>query len=60
MERHRPADAITRELSLALNTDFDPLKIAPALPDEARVWLGQFTWRAPPRLEGTARIVLPA
>lgn len=53
-------DAITRELSLALNTDFDPLKIAPALPDEARVWLGQFTWRAPPRLEGTARIVLPA
>ncbi|MST94965.1 MAG: hypothetical protein EXS33_06810 [Pedosphaera sp.] len=53
-------DAITRELSLALNTDFDPLKIAPALPDEARVLLGQFTWRAPPRFEGTARIVLPA
>lgn len=53
-------DSITRELTLALNTDFDPLKIAPALPEEARVWLGQFTWRAPPRLEGTARIVLPA
>lgn len=53
-------DAVTRELSLALNTDFDPLRIAPALPEEARTWLGQFTWRTPPRLEGTARIVLPA
>lgn len=53
-------DSVTRELSLAMKSDFDPLKIAPALPDEARAWLQQFTWPAPPRLEGTARLVLPA
>ena len=50
----------TRRLDTRLRSDFDPHRVAPVLPEEARRWLGQFTWNSTPLAQGRVALTLPA
>ena len=50
----------SRQLHAQLTSTIDPHKIAPVLTDGARKWLQQFTWAAPPDVQGQVELTLPA
>ena len=50
----------TRALGLSLNSNVDPHRLAPVLPEGARSWLAPFVWDQPPELTAEASLVLPA
>jgi hypothetical protein len=53
-------NAATRELNVNMTSNFDPHKVEQVLTAGARRWLSQFTWNAPPQVEGAVSLVLPA
>src|SRR4029077_20575891 len=53
-------NAATRRLAARLRSDVDPHKVEPVLTPGARHSLSQFTWTAPPRVEGSISFILPA
>ena len=50
----------TRRLAARLNSDFDPHKLEPLLPEGARQWLEPYQWVSAPVISGQASVVLPA
>jgi hypothetical protein len=53
-------DVGTRALKLKLKSDFDPHKLSPLLPENARGWLDELSWDQKPTIVGEANCVLPA
>jgi hypothetical protein len=53
-------NATTREVSCEGTTSFDPLAIAPLLGTNTQRWLANYSWEAPPVVQGQGRLVLPA
>lgn len=60
LEAQATLNAATRALRFALQSDFDPQRLLPWLPEKARERLSKFSWAAPPRLSGRGAVVLPA
>jgi hypothetical protein len=52
-------NAISGRLQAEAASDFDPQQLSGILPREAVVWLGQFTWEAPPVVFGRLGMTLP-
>jgi hypothetical protein len=50
----------SRRLEFALASDFDAQGIAPLLTEKSRQWLAQFSWLAPPDVQGEGALILPA
>ncbi|MCX8089561.1 MAG: AsmA-like C-terminal region-containing protein [Verrucomicrobiae bacterium] len=53
-------DAVTRALQFELQSDFDPQRLLPWLPEKPRERLARFSWATPPRLSARGTLVLPA
>ena len=49
----------SRELQLALSSDFDPHRLAPVLLGAGQQWLEQFSWSKAPQLSVELAVVLP-
>jgi hypothetical protein len=49
----------TMVLTLGANGDFDYQKISPLLDPTVAVWLAQFSWEEPPKVQATMSLTLP-
>ena len=53
-------NAASGAVQFELQSDFDPQRLLPWLPEKARERLAKFSWATPPRLNGRGALVLPA
>ncbi|MCX6927348.1 MAG: hypothetical protein NT154_29710, partial [Verrucomicrobia bacterium] len=60
LDAHGNLNVATRALDLSLASDLDPHRVAPALSEDARIWLTSIAWEQPPELAGKLSLVLPA
>lgn len=58
-EAQARVDAISRETSFSVQSDFDANKLRPFLTEKAGRWLDRYGWRKPPHIAGRGAAVLP-